>query len=104
MREGRGQRRLETELSLELPGRSDLSTAPWPRDMRRISARSLACFLPCVPCPSSLQGQNKRYTRASRRTKETKLLTGAHQPWSAETAKAPASASPRPGSEDRFSS
>jgi hypothetical protein len=47
---------LRRGMSLELPGRSDLATAPWPRDIGRLSARSLACFLPCAPCPGSLQG------------------------------------------------
>ncbi len=63
----------QRELSLELPERSDLATAPWPRDIGWISARSLACFLPCVPCPGSLQGQNSPYTRGSPRRKNDNI-------------------------------
>ena len=58
--------------SLEVPGRSDLATAPWPRDIEWLSARSLACFLPCVPCPGSLQGQRKAYRRRSHGARVTR--------------------------------
>jgi len=62
---------LQMRMSLELPGRSDLATAPWPRDIGWLSARSLACFLPCAPCPGSLQGQSGTYMRGSRRARVT---------------------------------
>jgi hypothetical protein len=59
--------------SLEVPGRSDLATAPWPRDIGRLSARSLACVLPCVPCPGSLQGQSQPTRGASRKARVTNV-------------------------------
>ena len=64
---------LVKEMSLELLGRSDLATAPWPQDIGRLSARSLACFLPCVLCPSSLQGQAGAYTGRGSRRKSDKM-------------------------------
>jgi hypothetical protein len=67
---------LKTRMSLELPGRSDLATAPWPRDIGRLSARPLACFLPCVPCPGSLQGQAQTTRGGSPRARVTK-----QEPW-----------------------
>src|SRR6266498_2746228 len=67
------RRRPEVRVSLELPGRSDLATAPWPRDLGWLSARSLACFLPCAPCPGSLQRQTKDYTRGVSNGKSDKF-------------------------------